>query len=85
MISYKRAILAEASTEGKTHLADRETELEGNVTPGSISHLIFGADFFPFTNTDIYGSLMTINGTKPFHSLSENIHFPSFKTNMGIS
>lgn len=53
-----------------------------NVTLGFLFHLIFGADFFPFTNSDIYGFLRTINATEQCHSLSKKIHFAAFKTNI---
>ncbi len=65
-----------ASTEGKTHLEDRETEMEGKWGESSdfysiLFFFIFGADVFPFTNSDIYGFVRTINATIPFHSLSK--------------
>lgn len=64
-----------ASTEDKTHLEDRETEMEGKLGESRtfILFYIFGADFIPFTNSDIYGFVLTINATIPFHLLSNNI------------
>lgn len=38
------------------------------------SYFIFGADYFPFTHSDIYGFVRTINATTPFPLLSNNVH-----------
>lgn len=47
---------------------------ENKVNLGFISILlfIFGVDFFPFTNSDIYGFVRTINAAIPFNLLSKS-------------